>query len=69
MNRVDLAELVEPKVCEGWNCGVTFYRRPPVDQGSGEKLCPRCRVTPAPAIETRGNNSKLFRDLGLRKAS
>jgi hypothetical protein len=69
MNRVDPGDVIEPKVCEGWECGATFYRRPAVDFKSGEKLCPRCRAKEAPRIKTGGNHSRLFRELGLRKAS
>ena len=36
-------ELVERKICEGYDCGVSFFRPMPPNAKLGEKLCARCR--------------------------
>ncbi|MDR3741612.1 MAG: hypothetical protein P4L40_21545 [Terracidiphilus sp.] len=40
-------EVIERKVCEGFDCGAMFWRPAPVHASLGEKLCPACRAREA----------------------
>lgn len=68
---VDLAaaELVERKICEGFNCGAGFYRPVPVHASLGEKLCGACRQREAQVSAAQTSIMTQMKSAKLREAS
>jgi hypothetical protein len=68
MQEPDRADLIERKVCEGFECGRAFFRRVPENARSGEKLCEICRSAEVErVIKTLDWQSKRGRNV-LRRA-